>query len=124
MKFRGLDAGGDWQLGQGVGSYAKDADALALDIQTRLLSWKGDCFFALNDGIDYHNRLDKGQQKNLETELSNEIMQTNGVVKINSFTVTLDPKTRAFRATYDVQTVFTKSFQRTISNIAGATTNG
>lgn len=123
MKFRGLDAAGDWQLGQGLGSYAKDADALALSIKTRLLSWVGDCFFALQDGIDYHNRLDKGQKNNLVTELSNAVMQTNGVVRIKSLSAALDAKTRALSVTYDVQTVFTKSFQRTIANIAGATTN-
>lgn len=123
MKFRGLDAAGDWQLGQGLGSYAKDADALALSIRTRLLSWVGDCFFALQDGIDYHNRLDKGQQKNLIAELTNAIMRTDGVVRVNSLSANLDPKTRALSVTYDVQTVFTQSFKRTIANIAGATTN-
>lgn len=120
MKFRGLDANGDWLLGQGVGSYAQEADALALDIAARVRSRKGNCFFATDDGVDYANLLEKNQQKNLITAISNAILQTPGVVKINSLATNMNPQTRTMSLTYEVQTVFTRSFKTTIDNITGA----
>lgn len=119
MKFRGLDSNGDWQFGQGLGSYAKEADALALNIQTRILSWLGNCFFDLQKGVDWKNRLDKGQRDALIIELNTILMQTDGVIKINSLDVTMDSATRSLSVKYDVQTIYTKSFQTLISNIAG-----
>lgn len=120
MKFRGLDADGDWQLGQGIGSYAQDAAALALDIAARIRSRKGGCFFAPTDGVDYTNLMEKGQKANLITALSNTVMQTPGVVKINSVDANFDPRTRGLTMTYNIQTIFTRSFQATINNITGA----
>ena len=120
MKFRGLDANADWMVGQGLGSYAKDEAALALDIATRIRSRRGGCFFAPGDGIDYTNLLEKGREKDFIAEMSDEIMQTNGVVKINSISTKLDPRTRAMSMTYDVQTVYTRSFKATLNNITGA----
>ena len=122
MKFRGLDQNSDWQFGQGLGSYAKAANALALDIAARVRSRMGNCFFATTDGIDYTNLLDKGRQKDFETAMSNAIMQTNGVVKINSVSFNLDPETRAMSTTYDIQTIYSRSFIATIANITGAIT--
>jgi len=107
-------------FGQGLGSYAKDADALALNIQTRILSWTGNCFFALQDGIDWRNRLDKGQELNLITELNNLLIQTDGVMAINSLKTTLDPSTRVLSVQYDVQTVYTKSYRATVAAIASS----
>lgn len=124
MKFRGLDANGDFMFGQGVGSYAVNAAALALDIKARLQSWLGDCFFSRSSGVDYHNRLDKGQEKNLIADLTNTIMQTSGVVKVLSIASKLDPKTRALTVTYRVQTIYSSDFTGTVSGIAGAVAAG
>lgn len=119
MKFRGIDAGGDWMFGQGVGSYAKDAAALALDIAARLRSWRGGCFFAPTDGVDYTNLLEKGQEKNLETAQGNCIMQTPGVVKLNSLTQSEDRRARTGSLQANVNTVFSRGFNVTIANITG-----
>lgn len=120
MKFRGLEANGDWQFGQGLGSYAQNQDALALDIAARLRSWKGGCFFAPTDGVDYKNLLEKGQQANLVLALQNAILQTPGVVKINTFSFKFNPQTRSLSATFQVQTIFTQEFIATIDNITGS----
>lgn len=119
MKFRGLDGQGDWQFGQGLGSYAQNQDALALDIAARLRSWRGGCFFALNDGVDYKNLLEKGQQNNLVLALQSAILQTPGVVKINSFAFDFNPRTRNLSVTASVQTIFTQAFEATLNNILG-----
>lgn len=120
MRFRSLDSNNDWQLGQGVGSYAREAAALTLDIRTRLRAWKGNCFFSRLDGVDYHNLMEKNQKNNLIQDISNVLLQTNGVVQINSVSVSFNAKTRGLDLAYDIQTIFTRSFQQTIANIAGA----
>ena len=69
MIFRGLDQNGDWLLGQSLGSFAKDAAALNLCWAARLRSWRGDCFFSLNDYVDWKGRRDVNQEGNLAQEL-------------------------------------------------------
>lgn len=120
MKFRGLDANGDFMFGQGLGSYAQGQAAIALDIAARIRSIKGNCFFAPQDGIDYTNLLDKGKEEAFLTAMSNCIMQTVGVVRINSITSNLNRQSRAMSLTYDVQTIYTRSFKATLDNITGA----
>ena len=108
-KFRALDVDNDWQFGAGLNNYASNNDAVALDIKTRLAEWLGDCFFATDRGIDWLNRLGKTNQRTpLENDIKTIILQTNGVTKLNSFTTTLAG--RVFTATYDVQTIYSKSY--------------
>ncbi len=111
---------GDWMIGQGIGSYAKDQSAIALDIAARIRLRTGECFFATTAGIDYTNLMEKGRQSDFLTAMSNCIMQTNGVVKINTITVSQNPRTRALSLAYDIQTIFTRSFKATLNNLTGA----
>lgn len=120
MIMRALDVNGDWRFGKGLSDYAADELAIELNIKTRLLSWIGDCFFALADGIDWKNRLDVGQRATLENEVRALIGQSYGVVAINSVQSIFDPKTRSIRITYDIQTIFSPSFQRAIQQAAGS----
>ena len=120
MSFRGIDSLGDWQYGQGVGSYATDEAALALDIKARIRFVKGNCFFAPDEGVDFINIIEKGRQQDFVNGISNAIMQTEGVVKINTISVDFDPDTRAALLTYDIQTIYSRSFVATIENITGA----
>jgi hypothetical protein len=122
MKFRGVDSLGDWQLGQGLGSYAKEQAALAIDIAARVRLRKGECFFSTNSGVDYANLLEKGRQADFESAMNNCILQTDGVVAINSITVTLDRATRTMRMSYDIQTIYSRSFKATLDNLSGAQT--
>ena len=92
---------------------------LALDIAARLQSWKGGCFFAPTDGVDYKNLLEKGQQSNLQLALQNCIMQTPGVVKILSFAFKFNPQTRNLSMNCTVQTIYSKAFIVTLDNITG-----
>ena len=119
MIFRQLTGIGDWTFGKGIYSYATGADAVALNIQTRLLSWKGDCFFALDDCVDWLGRLDKGQENNLNNELQQVILASFGVVAINSFAGSLDRKTRKYTVTYNVSTIYSTSVQNKLDLVAG-----
>jgi hypothetical protein len=110
---------GDWTFGKGLSNYAKDNDAINLNIKTRILSWVGDCFFALNEGVDWVSRLDAGQQDALKQEIETIIQQSYGVVEVTSSTVTFDGTIRNFRGTYNIKTIFSPSFISTFSLAVG-----
>jgi len=62
MKHRALTSTGDWTFGNGRGNYAVDERGIEVNIATRINSWKNDCFFDFDAGIDWSIRLDKGQK--------------------------------------------------------------
>lgn len=119
MIIRKIDGTGDWTFGKGIASYATDEAAIEQNIKTRLLSWVGDSFFALTEGVDWRNRLDVGQQANLVAEVKAYILRSFGVVGILNFTPVFNSAGRLESVTYTIQTIFSTSFQRTLSLAAG-----
>lgn len=119
MIIRKVDANNDWSFGKGLSDYAADEQAIEQNIKTRILSWVGDCFFALPEGVDWRNRLEIGQQTELLEEVKSIILQSFGVVGINSLTGVFTGSTRNFLITYNIQTIFSPSFQSTIIQNSG-----
>lgn len=119
MIFRQLTSQGDWTFGKGINNYATAENAIDLNIKTRILSWVSDCFFALQDGIDWSNRLDYGQQTALVEEIKSNILNAFGVVGINAVQSVFDGVTRTIRIVYDIQTIYSPSFKRTIEAGSG-----
>lgn len=120
MIIRLIDAAGDWTFGKGNSNYASDELAVEQNLRTRLLSWLGDCFFALADGVDWRGRLDVGQQNALLEEIRSIILKTEGVVGVTRLEGIYDPRTRHFKLTYDIQTIFSPSFTRAILQTFGS----
>ena len=113
MIFRNLDSNGDWTFGKGKNNYTRENKAIGLNIQTRIYSWLGDCFFDQGAGIDWVNRLgSKNQRELLELDLRNIILQSEGVTGILEFSTSLVD--RNFRADYSVETIYSKSYTDTI----------
>lgn len=106
MKTRALDINGDWQFGRGLQSYVTEKNALKQNISTRLKSWKNDCFFAMDDGVDWQNFLDIGMKQYLDIDIKRVILQTEGVLRISSYTSTLDTADRRATITATIGTVF------------------
>lgn len=105
MIFRNIDENGDWSFGKGIQDMTSANKAIGLNIQTRIQSWVGDCFFDMDAGIDWLNRLgSKNQRTLLELDLKRIIMQSEGVVKLLSFSTDLNG--RSFTANYSVQTIY------------------
>jgi hypothetical protein len=104
MIMRALDSSGDWVFGRGKNSYKTDIDAIMQSISTRLNQWKGDCFFATQDGVDWNNYLDRGRKTLLDVDIKRVILQTGGVLRISSFESTLDRDTRAVSVSASVDT--------------------
>jgi hypothetical protein len=104
MIVRALDINGDFSFGRGKSNYKIGIDAIKQNIQTRLKSWKGDCFFALNDGVDYENFLDKNTKVFLDNDIKRVILQSYGVIRIDSFSSEIVD--RDYTATTTVMTVY------------------
>jgi hypothetical protein len=115
MKIRNLDGAGDWTFGKGLQCYLTGNAAIGLDIKTYLKLWSGNCFWALQAGVNWRQLLDKGQKSRLLAALQTAIMGRFGVVGLNQLDATLDPRTRRIRVAYDVQTIYTQSFQDSIT---------
>jgi hypothetical protein len=109
MIFRQLDTKGDWTFGKGLSSFAVENQALGLNIKTRVQSWFGDCFFDLEAGIDWINRLGSKNQKTLlDLDVRNVILQSEGVTGILEFNSTLI--NRNYVADFSIQTVYSQSY--------------
>jgi len=109
MKIRSIDENNDWNFGKGIESYKKDSEALKQNIKTKILEWKGDCFFANNNGIDWINRLEKNQQNNLIFELKSLILKIEGVVELVE--INSNFKNRVLTISYKIRTIYSSIIQ-------------
>ena len=106
MIHRNLDSKNDWQFGKGKQSYVKDLPAILLNVKTRLKSWKGDSFSKPFEGVDYNNYLDKGTKSFLDADIKRVILQSEGIIKITSYSSEINRTTRGFSATADILTIY------------------
>lgn len=121
MIIRALTPSGDWTFGSGLGNYNQAEAAVEENILTWLQSWVGNCFFALKDGIDWRNLLDVGQKQNLTDSIRLNLLTRYGVVGVNSLDVELNPHTRHIVITAAIQTIYSRSFEIELDQIAGVT---
>ena len=114
MIFRHIDNNHDFTFGSGPANYISGNAAIGLNIETRILSWVGDCFFDTGAGIDWSNRLGgKNQQALLQLDLRRIILQSYGVTGIVNLSVTLTG--RSFYASYTVNTIFSSGYSNTVT---------
>jgi hypothetical protein len=106
MKVRALDSLDDWSWGRGIQCYLKDADALAQSVKTRLRQWLNNCFFAMDEGVDWANELDIGTKGALDLDIKRVILQTGGVLRISEYTSTLDTDMRALSIEAHLDTIY------------------
>ena len=103
---RGIDGNGDWLFGKGKNDYKRNNDAVAQNIQTRLQSFLGDCFFAIDQGIDWFNLLGAKNELALTLAVSSIILNTEDVVSIDKLNVDINPNNRNATMQYTVTTVY------------------
>lgn len=111
MIIRRVDADNDWRFGKGRSDYASAELAIDQNVKSRILSWLDDCFFALDEGVDWRSHLDVGQLDAITDDVRSMILKSYGVVGINDFRVVFDSFTRTASMTFDIQTIFSRSFQ-------------
>lgn len=108
MIIRALDGNGDWTYGKGRNNYYSGNSAVAENIQTRLASFLGDCFFDTAAGIDWFNLLGGKDQLALNLAISAVILNTPNVTGILQLSVNLSRGTRAVTIQYNVQTTYSQ----------------
>lgn len=113
MIIRALDGSHDWVLGKGLESYKKDNNAIAENIQTRLLSFLNDCWFDTQAGVDWIRLLGTNATKQ-EIILSCRgiILQSYGVVRVNK--IDTQQNGRGIIVNYDIDTIFTTRFAQSL----------
>lgn len=117
MIFRAIDGNNDWAFGSGVQSYLRDERAIAANIKTRLQVWLGECFFATEDGIDWRNLLggkNPAAQQGIVLQCRTVIVESYGVVRVNSVTPVFAPAGRALTVTYNIDTIFSRNVTNTV----------
>lgn len=107
MIVRSLDVNGDWNFGKGRNDYLQNNAAIVQNISTRLKSFLGDCFFALDAGIDWFNLLGSKDQVALQLAIRAVILNTAGVVSILDVFTQLDENTRNLTVQYTINTIYT-----------------
>lgn len=97
----------EWVFCRGLSAYKNEQKAIEQDIKSALLEFKNDCFFALQNGIDWVTRIGrKNQQEQLDNDIITVIENRYGVVGVRDFqSVVLD---RAYSCSCNVYTIFSE----------------
>ena len=75
-----------WLFGHSFADYRTQQNQIMQDIYTALYEWKYDCFFALENGIDWYTRLgSKNQKELLDFDVLNTIQNRVGVLSVYDF---------------------------------------
>lgn len=118
-RVRQIDVNHDWLFGKGQNDYVTGTAAVVQNINTRLSSFLGDCFFDLGAGIDWFNLLGGKDQVTLNLSISAVILNTLNVTGILQLSTALSAA-RVFTVSYKVQTTYTTAaglFQYDINGI-------
>jgi hypothetical protein len=106
MIVRSLDSDGDWTFGKGKQNYLSELSAVKQNVLTRLRSWKGNCFFDTESGVDWGNYLDIGTKTLLDLDIKRVILGTDKVLKISKFNSTLDTSEKKLTVAASVETYY------------------
>lgn len=104
-RVRALDVNHDWEYGKGQNDYKTGLDAVTQNIDTRLLSFLGDCFFDLNAGIDWFTFLGGKDEVKLNLAVSAVILNTENVTGLLQLSISLN-SVRNLTISYVVQTTY------------------
>ncbi len=108
MRYRKQDEQGDYSFGSGLNDFHIDrSEAVALAIETRLKLWVGEWFADTSDGTGWSQAILGKQSKNLyELTLRQRVLETYGVVSIETFQSYLDRDSRKLTVSMVVNTIF------------------
>ena len=111
MIVRALDAVNDWTFGKGRNDYKRGNDAIAQRLQTRLMSFLRDCFFATNDGLDWFNLMGGKDLTVIKLSIASTILNTEGVTSMVNLYVNR-VENRGLTIGYSVTTVYTDASEQ------------
>ena len=98
----------EWVFGHSLADYKSGLAQIVQDIYTALYEWKYDCFFALENGIDWYTRLGfKNQKALLDNDIVSTIEKRQGVLSVFGFNSILE--NRHYSCTCKVFTEYSES---------------
>lgn len=108
MKYRKLDAKGDFQMGHGDADYHVDTpECVAQAVKTRLALLTGEWFLDLAEGTPYVTHVwGKHTKDTYDPLLRRRILQTEGVTELVSYESTFDPNIRKLTVSVELNTVY------------------
>lgn len=98
------DNNNDWTFGKGLQNYKSGLDAIIQNVETKLKEWKRNCFFNVDGGVDYENYLDIGTKDFLDLDIKRVILQSEGIIIINSFVSSIT--NRDYNCQANVKTIY------------------
>jgi hypothetical protein len=106
MRYRKLDASGDYTVDPGAAWLVNSPAAVAQAVQTRLRLLAGEWFLDLNEGLNMSNIVGNRTQGTRDLEVKQRILQTPGVRSIVSYASRADSARRAFVVGAVIDTVY------------------
>ena len=108
MKYRKLDANGDYTFGQGSANHLKDTpETVAQAVKTRLGLIQGEWFLDTSAGTPYHSRiLGAGMVATYDRAIQEVILGTSGVTRLVDYSSHVNPSTRAASVNCTIDTVY------------------
>lgn len=122
---RAIDENGDWTFGAGLSNYRVNQEAVIQNLQTRIQSFIGNCFFDMGAGINWYGFLgSRGNNNSIQCSLaiSALILNTQDVTGLQQLSFDISSK-RGFAISYQVQSVYSvtgNSFQYDLGGFANA----
>jgi hypothetical protein len=108
MIVRRLDSNFDMTFGQGLSDYARDQEAVAQNVRTRLQLLREEWFLDVDAGIPYLQEI-MVKPANLplaESLIKQTIIETDGIDELRSFDVVFNRDTRRLGVSATVTTIF------------------
>lgn len=106
MKYRKLDANGDYQFGNEGGFFVNDPAGVAQAIQTRLLLMTDEWFLDSNEGTPYDPSIrGYGTAATRDPAIIDRILGTTGVRSLLQYSSSVDAA-RRFQVTALVDTIY------------------
>lgn len=108
MRYRKLDANGDYVWGHQQGDFYRDqAEAVAQAVQTRLKLFTGEWFLDVTDGTPWTTQvLDKYTSDQYDAAIRDRILGTPGVVQISAYSSSVNSATRTLTVTATIDTQY------------------
>lgn len=108
MKYRKLDANGDYTLGTGADFWINTPDAVGQAVMTRLLLWAGEWFLDVTDGTPWSTKI-LGHRQNgnsPDVAIKQRILGTPNVTDIVNYSSTFDGNTRTLSVDATINTAY------------------
>ncbi|WP_047236638.1 hypothetical protein [Chromobacterium subtsugae] len=107
MRYRKLDANGDYVIGSGADFYANEVAAVAQAVVTRLRLWRAEWFLDTSDGTPWlQDALGQAGKTAIDAALRARILATPGVTEITAYGSQFAGNSRELAISATISTIY------------------